>query len=68
MKVTTTHILILSFIICFLFLFFDPLGLVEYVFKFTGINLNRPIYLFILSALIVWIIHKIFKKKYDEYE
>ena len=68
MKVTTTHILFLSFIICIAFLSFDPLGLVDYVFKFTGTNIKRSFIIIPLSALIAWVIHKIFKKKYDEYE
>lgn len=69
MKIKSLHILILSFIISFLFLYFDPLGLFDYVLKFTGMKLsNNSIFVLVLSFFITWIVHKIFKKKYDEFE
>ena len=68
MKITSTHILFLSFFISFLFLFFDPLGVFNYVYEFTGLKFPKPAIVILLSFFITWVVHKILKKKYDEYE
>ena len=68
MKIKTIHIFFLSFVISLIFFIFDPFNLFEYLFETTGVNLNTPFRVFIISGLIAWIIHKIFRKEWDETE
>jgi len=57
-----------KFVISLIFFIFDPFNLFAYLFETSGVKLNTPFRIFIISGLIAWIIHKIFRKECDETE